>query len=144
AFPTEIAYAGAEVGVGAAEGVDSALEALGLIEVESEILPAPVTPREAMKPTAPLVPILDVERPRDGNVQQPVYVRERGDLEGGFADADVVSVSRFDLPTQYHVDIQTRCCVASWDGERLTIHEPSHPLCNLNPQLPTPPALQQH
>lgn len=135
AFPTEIAYAGQEVAAVAAESVDIALEALRLIEVEYEILPAALTPRDAMKPNAPLVPILDVERPREGNVQQPVYVRERGDLERGVADADVVSVSRFNLPTQYHVDIQTRCCVASWDGDRLTIHEASQGVWNVKREL---------
>jgi len=135
AFPTEIAYAGQEVAAVAADSVDIALDALRLIEVDYEILPAALTPRDAMKPTAPLVPVLDVERPRDGNVQQPVYVRERGDLERGFADADVVSESRFDLPTQYHVDIQTRCCVAIWDGERLTIHEASQGVWNVKREL---------
>ena len=135
AFPTEIAYAGQEVAVVAAESVDVALEAVRLIEVDYEALPAALTPHEAMKPSAPLVPILDVERPREGNVQQPVYLRERGDLEQGFADAEVVSESRFRLPTQYHVDIQTRCCVADWDGERLTIHEASQGVWNVKREL---------
>ena len=99
------------------------------------MLPAALTPRDAMKPGAPLVPVLDVERPREGNVQQPVYLRERGDLERGFADADVVSESCFPLPTQYHVDIQTRCCVAEWDGERLTVHEASQGVWNVKREL---------
>ena len=74
--------------------MDIALDALRLIEVDYEVLPAALIPREAMKPAAPLVPILDVERPREGNIQQPVYVRERGDLEQGLAAADLVSESR--------------------------------------------------
>ncbi len=119
----------------AADSIDIALEALRLIEVDYEVLPAALTPREAMKPDAPLVPVLDVERPREGNVQQPVYLRERGDLERGFAEADAVSESRFRLPTQYHVDIQTRCCVADWDGERLTVHEASQGVWNVKREL---------
>ncbi len=135
AFPEEIAYAGQEVALVAAETVDIAVQALGLIEVEYEILSAVLTAREAMKPEAPRVPVLDVERPREGNVQQPVYVRARGDVERGLAEADVVSESRFTLPTQYHVDIQTRCCIADWDGERLTVYEASQGVWNVKREL---------
>ena len=135
AFPEEIAYAGQEVALVAAETVDIAAQALGLIEVEYEVLPAALTPRDAMKPDAPRVPVLDVERPREGNVQQPVYLRARGDVERGLAEADVVSESRFSLPTQYHVDIQTRCCIADWDGDRLTIYEASQGVWNVKREL---------
>jgi len=135
AFPEEIAYAGQEVALVAAETVDIAVHALGLIEVEYEVLPAALTPREAMKPDAPRVPVLDVERPREGNVQQPVYLRARGDVERGLAEADVVSESHFSLPTQYHVDIQTRCCIADWDGDRLTIYEASQGVWNVKREL---------
>ena len=135
AFPEEIAYAGQEVALVAAETVDIAVHALGLIEVEYEVRPAALTPREAMKPDAPRVPVLDVERPREGNVQQPVYLRARGDVERGLAEADVVSESHFTLPTQYHVDIQTRCCIADWDGDRLTIYEASQGVWNVKREL---------
>ena len=135
AFPEEIAYAGQEVALVAAETVDIAVQALGLIEVEYEVRPAALTPREAMKPDAPRVPVLDVERPREGNVQQPVYLRARGDVERGLAEADVVSESRFSLPTQYHVDIQTRCCIADWDGGRLTVYEASQGVWNVKREL---------
>ena len=135
AFPEEIAYAGQEVALVAAETVDIAAQALGLIEVEYEVLPAALTPRDAMKPDAPRVPVLDVERAREGNVQQPVYLRARGDVERGLAEAEVVSESRFTLPTQYHVDIQTRCCIADWDGDRLTIYEASQGVWNVKREL---------
>ena len=135
AFPEEIAYAGQEVALVAAETVDIAARALALIEVDYEVRPAALTPRDAMKPDAPRVPVLDVERPREGNVQQPVYLRARGDVERGLAEADVVSESRFSLPTQYHVDIQTRCCIADWDGDRLTIYEASQGVWNVKREL---------
>ncbi len=135
AFPEEIAYAGQEVALVAAETVDIAAQALALIEVEYEVRPAALTPRDAMKPDAPRVPVLDVERPREGNVQQPVYLRARGDVERGLAEADVVSESRFTLPTQYHVDIQTRCCIADWNGSRLTIYEASQGVWNVKREL---------
>jgi CO/xanthine dehydrogenase Mo-binding subunit len=76
-----------------------------------------------------------VERPREGNVQQPIYLRARGDVDRGLAEADVVSESHFTLPTQYHVDIQTRCCIADWDGLRLTVYEASQGVWNVKREL---------
>jgi CO/xanthine dehydrogenase Mo-binding subunit len=142
-FPRDIAYSGQEVAVVAAETIDIATQALGLIEVEYDVLPAALTPREAMKPDAPRVPVLDVERPREGNVQQPVYVRQRGDVDRGLAEADLVSESHFSLPTQYHVDIQTRCCIAEWDGQRLTVHEASQGVWNVKRELAKSLGLQE-
>ena len=135
AFPWDIAYSGQEVAVVAAETIDIATQALGLIEVEYDVLPAALTPREAMKPDAPRVPVLDVERPREGNIQQPVYLRQRGDVERGLAQADLISESCYTLPTQYHVDIQTRCCIAEWDGARLTVYEASQGVWNVKREL---------
>lgn len=135
AFAPEVAYAGQEVAAVAAETPDLAREALALIEVDYEVLPAVFTPREAMKPGAPLVPILDVQQTREGNVQKPEYLRQSGDLERGFAEADVVVERVYEMPTQFHVDIQTRCCVADWDGQRLTVYEASQGVWNVKLQL---------
>jgi len=52
--------------------------------------PAALTPaREAMKPDAPArCRCWTSSGPREGNIQQPVYVRQRGDVEGGLAEAE--------------------------------------------------------
>jgi xanthine dehydrogenase molybdenum-binding subunit len=135
AFPEDIAYAGQEVAAVAADSIDIALRALELIEVDYEVLPAALTPREAMKPGAPVVPVLDYQQPREGNVQQPVYHVHRGDVAAGLAHADVVTEGTFRLPTQYHVDIQTRCTIADWDGKQLTVYESSQGVWNVKLQL---------
>jgi CO/xanthine dehydrogenase Mo-binding subunit len=135
AFPEEIAYAGQEVAAVAAESIDVARAAVDLIEVEYDVLPAAITPEEALRPGAPLVPTLNFQLPREGNVQQPVYHVTRGDVAAGLAEADVVRESRFVLPTQYHVDLQTRCIVADWDGRRLTVHESSQGVWNVKREL---------
>jgi len=135
AFPEAIAYPGQEVAVVAADTVDIARRAVELIEVDYEVLPAALTPRDALKPGALPVPILDVEKPRDGNVQHPIYHVTRGDVARGLADADVVVEERFQLPTQYHVDIQTRCTLAHWDGARLTVYESSQGVWNVKREL---------
>jgi CO/xanthine dehydrogenase Mo-binding subunit len=135
AFPEDIAYTGQEVAAVAADSIDIALHALELIDVEYEVLAAALTPREAMKPDAPVVPVLDYQQPRQGNVQQPVYHVQRGDVAAGLAEADVVTEGTFRLPTQYHVDIQTRCTIADWDGKHLTVYESSQGVWNVKLQL---------
>ena len=135
AFPREIAYAGQEVAAVAADTPDLARRALGLIEVDYEVLPTVFDPREALEPDSPRVPALNVEVPREHNVQQPVYHVKRGDVAAGLVEAEVVTESRFRLPTQYHVDIQTRCTIADWDGQRLTVYESSQGVWNVKREL---------
>jgi CO/xanthine dehydrogenase Mo-binding subunit len=135
AFPREIAHAGQEVAAVAADTPDLARQALDLIEVDYEVRPAVLDPLQALRPDSPRVPALNVEVARDHNVQQPVYHVTRGDVGTGLAAADVVRESRFRLPTQYHVDIQTRCIVADWDGARLTVHESSQGVWNVKREL---------
>jgi CO/xanthine dehydrogenase Mo-binding subunit len=135
AFPETVAYAGQEVAVVAATTPEIARAAVDLIEVDYEVLPAVFTPKAAMKAGAPLVPVLDVEKPRDQNVLRSEYLQNRGDVTRGFNEAHVVMESHFTLPTQYHADIQTRCCIADWDGARLTVHESSQGVWNVKREL---------
>ena len=135
AFPDTVAYAGQEVAVVAASTADIARAAVDLIDVDYEVLRAVFTPKAAMKAGAPLVPVLDVEKPRDHNVQRSEYLQSRGDVTRGFNEADVVTESHFTLPTQYHADIQTRCCIANWDGARLTVYESSQGVWNVKREL---------
>jgi CO/xanthine dehydrogenase Mo-binding subunit len=94
AFPDTVAYAGQEVAVVAASTADIARAAVDLIDVDYEVLRAVFTPKAAMKAGAPLVPVLDVEKPRDHNVQRSEYLQSRGDVTRGFNEADVVTESR--------------------------------------------------
>ena len=135
AFPETVAYAGQEVAVVAAATPDIARAAVDLIDIDYEVLPAVFTPKAATRPGAPLVSVLDVEKPRDRNVQRSEYLQSRGDVTRGLNEAEVVSESHFTLPTQYHADIQTRCCIADWDGARLTVYESSQGVWNVKREL---------
>jgi CO/xanthine dehydrogenase Mo-binding subunit len=92
----EVRFAGERVAAVAAEDEDIAEEALSLIEVEYEELPALLTPEEAMAPGAPILhPNFNdyfgfpqkMETP--SNVFRQTHL-ERGDVEAGFAEADLV------------------------------------------------------
>src|SRR5919198_875987 len=93
----------------AAETVDAAEEALSLIDVEYEELPAVFDPLEAMKPDAPLLhedvaaydgaprPILAT----DLHNGQTRLAWSKGDLEQGFRDADLILEHTFRVPSRH-------------------------------------------
>lgn len=125
-----VCWVGDEAGVVvAAESEQIADEALRLIDVEWEILPFVLDPIEAMKPGAP---IIHPEITPDSNVFPPdpiggphVFV-ERGDIEKGFAEADVVIevTATAHNPTQGVLD--NWCCLAEWKDDKLTIWSNSY------------------
>jgi xanthine dehydrogenase YagR molybdenum-binding subunit len=135
AFAEEVGYFGQEVAAVAADSIDIAGKALRLIKVKYEVLPAVFDPEEAMKPGAPVVPSLDqvdmsVSRAPHARPVQNVFegaptVLKRGDISRGFAEADVIAEGNFSTSFQFHATLETRCCVASWDGEKLTVHDSS-------------------
>ena len=65
----------------------------------------------------------------------PSTLQSRGDVTRGLKEAHVVTETHFTLPTQYHADIQTRCCIADWDGARLTVYESSQGVWNVKREL---------
>jgi xanthine dehydrogenase YagR molybdenum-binding subunit len=84
--------------------------------------------REAMKEGAPLVYELDKspagrDVPRKGNVAGPGRSRsDRGDVEKGFADAEVVHEGTYYCPVHTHSQLETHGVVASWEGDQLTVY----------------------
>ena len=135
AFPETVSYVGQEIAAVAADSIDAARNALALIKVEYEELPAVFDVEEAFKRGSAQVTVTDVPNPADpetygarkppvGNIFEgkPV-VTSRGDIQKGFAEADVIIERKYSTPFQHHGTIQTRTCVTYWDGERLTVHD---------------------
>ena len=93
----KVRYLGEGVAAVAAVDEETAEEALDLIEVEYEELPAVFDPREAMKPGAPIIheklgeyyhpPIITVVP--GTNICSYLQIR-KGDIEQGFKEADYV------------------------------------------------------
>src|SRR5438105_9190717 len=114
-----------------AEDVDTAAEAARLVEVEYEELPAVFDAVEALQPDAPLVheqivgryemPPNPIIKPQNGtNLINHMKVR-RGDVEQGFADADVIFEDVYSSPALHHCALEPHVTVARWEGEALTI-----------------------
>ncbi|MBI3076069.1 MAG: xanthine dehydrogenase family protein, partial [Deltaproteobacteria bacterium] len=103
-----VRYVGDEVAAVAAASEEAASEALELIEVEYEELPAVFDPLEAMAPGAPQ---LHADRP--GNIAYQLSV-ERGDVEAGFQQAAHVIEERFTTHATYHAYLEPIASVVSY------------------------------
>jgi len=101
-----------EIAAVAAVDEDTAQEALDLIRVEYEDLPAVFDPEEAMKPGAPLVH----EEAERNILSIMTQSYSHGDVEKGFAESDVVLEDRFTLPRVAHCCLGTSFCLASFDN----------------------------
>ena len=121
-----VRYVGEAVaGVGAVDE-DTAQEALELIEVEYEDLPALFDPEEAMKPDAVLIhPDLDkyhynehvlVKQPGT-NIANLTRVR-KGNVDEGLSQADLVVEGTYDIPMVQHVCMEPHVCVAEYNAQR--------------------------
>ncbi|MBV6635760.1 MAG: molybdopterin-dependent oxidoreductase, partial [Mameliella sp.] len=108
----KVRYWGEGVAAVAAISEEIADEALDLIEVEYEELPAVFTPEEAMKPGAPQIHEVG---PGGNLVLDPVHV-ERGDVDKGFAEADFVLEGEFSGGRPMPGYMEPNVCLADWDG----------------------------
>jgi CO/xanthine dehydrogenase Mo-binding subunit len=102
----KVRYVGDEVAAVAAVDADTADEAIALIHVEYEELPAVLDPAEAMRPGAPLV-----HDRAEGNIAYQLRV-ERGDPDRALASANLVLEETFESHIQWHAALETIGCVA--------------------------------
>lgn len=129
AFPECITFEGQEVAAVAAEDMVIAQEALGLIDVEYEVLTPMFDAEETLNHPPPLC-IADEEYPGRDVFDRKGKVVKRGDLEKGFCEADVIVEDMYTTQTSYHGTIQTRACVANWDGRNLTVWDATQGVWN--------------
>ncbi len=106
----KVRYIGDEVAAIAAIDEDIAEEALDLVEVEYEELPAVFDPEEAMEPGSPQLHD-HVER----NISFKT-VWDFGDLEKGFKESDYVREDRFTTQATAHCAFEPHVALASFDS----------------------------
>jgi len=100
----------------AAVDEETALEALDLIEVEYEVLPAVFDPEEAMKEGAPLI---HEEYERNIATHQKF---DFGDVESGFGESDYIREDHFSSQAISHGNPEPRATLADYDSSgRLTL-----------------------
>ena len=119
----QVRFAGERVAAVAADDLETAKRAVELIEVHYEVLPALVDPIEAMKADAPLLhPDVNSYAGLPTPLKSPsnVFVRDtwgQGDLEVGFAQADVIVESTFTTPRVHQLYLEPHCCLVKVDGD---------------------------
>ena len=102
-------FVGEPVAVVVARDRYLAEDALDLIQVEYEPLPAVVDPEDALKPGAPI--LHENVGSNEACHREIVY----GDVDGAFAGADVVIRERFRYPKYSSTPIETYCVVAAYE-----------------------------
>jgi putative selenate reductase molybdopterin-binding subunit len=120
----KVRYVGDRVAVVAADTLELANQALELIDVEYEILPAVLDPLAAMQPGAPVI--------HDEPDTTEIYDREHniaahfdvsiGDAEKAFAEADFVYSGEYHTHRVQHAHLEPHVCITWWDeNQRLNI-----------------------
>lgn len=100
----KVRYVGDAVALVAGETNAAVQEALSLIEVEYEPLPVITNPVQANMPDA-------VHVHEQGNLLKHIKVR-KGDVEKGFAQADIILERTYHTPTTDHAFIEPECSIA--------------------------------
>jgi CO/xanthine dehydrogenase Mo-binding subunit len=129
----KVRHVGDPVAAVAAITVEAAEEAVKLIEVDYEELPAVLDVDDAIKQNPTLVhdtvripesgfADLAELKPIDGTNICTHFRLNRGDIDKGFAEADHIFEDTFTLPATQHSFLETHACIASVEpGGRITV-----------------------
>ena len=115
-------YDGHPVAAVAAVSDSTARKALGLVDVDYEVLPHVIDPDAAMSPDAPILHDHLRTKGLDEESDAPTNVVERlvsrvGDVDEGFAAADVVVERDFDTRPMHQGYIEPQACVADYSDD---------------------------
>lgn len=115
----KVRHVGDRVAVVAAETPEIAREALKLIEVEYEVLPAIFDPEEAMKPGAPVIhddPAVEGIHDRERNIVHHIDAHA-GDAEAQWAKADHIFEGEYRVHQVQQASIEPHVVVTWWDED---------------------------
>jgi CO/xanthine dehydrogenase Mo-binding subunit len=118
----KVRYFGEPVAAVAALTEDIAHEAIGLIEVEYEMLEPVLDARRALEPDSPLVHeqlhtyecVKGVFCPMGGTNIANKFQLRKGDVEAGFKQCDKVIENEFYAPQVQHVPLETHSSIGHW------------------------------
>jgi xanthine dehydrogenase molybdenum-binding subunit len=116
-FSEEVFMVGQPIAAVAATSLDAADEAIRLIEVEYEVLPAVLDFREGMKATTPK----QWESELDGTIAR-IQEDAHGDPEAGLAEAEVVVEAITGRSFEQHLALEPTTSVLWWDNERVVMY----------------------
>ncbi|HIC90198.1 MAG TPA: xanthine dehydrogenase [Anaerolineae bacterium] len=125
---SKVRFVGDRVAAVAAETPEITEEALRLIDVEYEVLPAVLEIEDALKPSAPIIhdePDCSAHIPNSFFPERNIaahFEAAVGNLEAGFAAADFIVEREYRVPQVTHVLPEPHVCITWWDEDgRLVI-----------------------
>jgi putative selenate reductase molybdopterin-binding subunit len=121
-----VRFAGQRVVAVLADSVAAAEEGCSKVVVEYELLPAVFDPEEAMAPGAPQLHGYDDPFARDPerNILLELH-GEIGDIQAGFAQADVIHEGTYFSPRVQHAHLETHGSIAWMEDDRLIVRTSS-------------------
>ncbi|MDT7758762.1 MAG: hypothetical protein QOH27_4660 [Mycobacterium sp.] len=121
-----VRFAGQRVVAVLADSVRAADEGARLVVVEYELLPAVFDPEEAMADGAPQLHSYDdpFAHDKDRNILLELH-GEIGDVEAGFAAADVIHEATYFSPRVQHAHLETHGTIAWMEDGRLNVRTAS-------------------
>jgi 4-hydroxybenzoyl-CoA reductase subunit alpha len=113
----KVRYRGEPVAGVAAVDEATAQKAIKLIKMKVRELPAYYTAKASMAPDA-----IQIHAHRENNIERDVFY-ELGDVEGGFAKADLVREKVFNCPEVCQVQMEMHAAIADYDKvrDRITV-----------------------
>jgi CO/xanthine dehydrogenase Mo-binding subunit len=125
----EVRHYGEAVAAVAADTLEIASEAVGLIEVEYEVLTPVLSHMDALKEGAPLVhpdlgkyDYVPVFSPQAGTNIPNLSKLRKGDVEKGFAESEWIVEREYTNPSVQHVPMETHVAIVEWkNGDEITI-----------------------
>ena len=118
-----VRFAGERVAAVAAQDRDAAEEALALIDVEYEELPAVFDPLEALEEDAPILhPEVNsyIGLPKPLDKPSNAFARDtwsKGNIDEGLAQADLIIENTFTVPRQHQAYLEPHSCLVWLDDQ---------------------------
>ena len=128
-FNNPVRFVGDSIAAVAATDRHIAEEAVSLIKVEYEELPFVLEPEEALQADAPKV-YPEGNLCPDFRGEFAPMVSDIGDVEAGFAEADQIFEERYDTGFIHNAQMEPRCSLAHWQGDKLVLYTPSQGISN--------------
>jgi putative selenate reductase molybdopterin-binding subunit len=141
-----VRFVGDRVAVVAAESPEIAEQALRLIHVDYEVLPAILDPRQALAANAPIIhPEAESYHIHDAQHNIAAHLEaEVGNVERGFAESDLVVEGEYIVPQVQQTPIETHIVITYWDADdrlvvRTSTQVPFHVRRIIAPVIGLPP-----
>lgn len=112
----KVRFYGDKVAAVAAVDEETAHEALKLIKVDYEVLPAVFDPFEALEEGAP-----QIFEEYPGNVNTEIH-QHFGDVDKAFKEAYHVRTDHFYGQRTYHSPLEPHVAIAYWEGDKVTLY----------------------